>query len=108
MCPKCRKRVSTKQPHSFHKNQRYHRECLEEHLEEIRLQTIDTTIAMGKKHSFLEMWNRGMKYHNRGSPQWQLRYCPKQRKSVAFSELKGLECWKCDEYIVNDGNCDCI
>lgn len=37
LCPICKKRVSKRQSLSFHEGKKYHKECLEEKLEEERL-----------------------------------------------------------------------
>ena len=61
-----------------------------------------------KKKDFLELWEMGMKYFRKGRMEWQQRFCVKDNKPVPFSALKDMECWKCPEYICNEGDCDCI
>ena len=61
-----------------------------------------------KRKDFKELWEMGMKFQREVNPHWQQRFCPKLNKPVPFSELMNMECWKCEQYICNEGNCDCI
>lgn len=61
-----------------------------------------------QKEDFLELWEMGMKFFKVDNPSWKFRFCPKSSMTISFSDLVKMECWACNEYILNDGNCDCI
>ena len=52
------------------------------------------------KKDFLEIHT---KMNGRTTP---LRWCVKKGQTVSFAILPELECWKCEEFILNSGICD--
>ena len=52
------------------------------------------------KKDFLEIHN---KMNGKTTP---FRWCVKKAQTVSFEILLELECWKCEEFILNSGICD--